>query len=129
MPTLKQITCSIEWTSSNVPLKEYQTSFADGSVETYIAVPPLPTPFSVHLQSHGFIAPGLAMFVYIDGVYQCNRNRVDLRSPIKASKGSKSEVEFRVRQKERRLTDGTIVGKQWKFEKLNIGKNNGLFAM
>ena len=32
-------------------------------METYIAVPEEPTPFSIRLTSKGYIAPGLAMFV------------------------------------------------------------------
>lgn len=31
-------------------------------------------------------------------------------------------MDFRVRQKEERLEDGTFMGKQWMFEKVNIGK-------
>ena len=68
MPTLKQLTCNVEWASSGVPLPEYHTIYADGYVETFIPIPSTPTPFSVHLQSHGYIAPGLAMFVYASGV-------------------------------------------------------------
>ena len=56
MPTLKQITCTVEWTGANTPLKEYQTTYGDGYVQTFIAVPSVSTPFSVHLQSKGYIA-------------------------------------------------------------------------
>lgn len=64
MPTLKQLTCNVEWAGSRLSLQEYNTIYADGYVETFIAVPSTPTPFSVHLKSQGYIAPGLAMFVY-----------------------------------------------------------------
>jgi len=121
MPTLKQLTCTIEWSGSNLPLEEYGTTYADGYVETYIAVPESPTPFSVHLKSSGYIAPGLAMFVYMDGVYQCNRNRQNLHIPDENSKKKQTEVSFRVRQKEERMPDGGFQGKQWRFEKVNIG--------
>ena len=67
MPTLKQLTCNVEWTSSGHPLPEYHTIYADGYVETFIPIPTTPTPFLVHLRSHGYIAPGLAMFVYASG--------------------------------------------------------------
>ncbi|KAL9124875.1 MAG: hypothetical protein Q9217_005847 [Psora testacea] len=120
MPTLKHITCTVEWASSNIPLQEYLTTYADGYVETYIVVPPLPTPFCVHLRSRGYIAPGLAMFVYIDGVYQCNRNRHNLKVPAETTSRRQSEVSFRVRQKEERRSDGTFEGKSWKFEKVKI---------
>jgi hypothetical protein len=67
MPTLKHLTCHVEWASSQVPLSEFQTAYADGYVETYIAVPSFPTPFEIRLTSNGYIAPGLAMFVFVSG--------------------------------------------------------------
>ena len=48
----------------------------------------LPSPFSVHLTSHGYTAPGLAMFVYVDGVYQVNRNRHNSKIPDEGTKRS-----------------------------------------
>ncbi|KAL1960740.1 hypothetical protein VTO42DRAFT_6570 [Malbranchea cinnamomea] len=98
MPTLKQLTCHVEHGYSTVPLKEYGTAYSDGCVETYIAIPSnpanIPTPFSIHLTSDGYIAPGLAMFVFIDGVYQCNRHRDDLVWDVK------KEKEFKEKEKE-----------------------------
>ncbi|EFE44153.1 hypothetical protein TRV_01046 [Trichophyton verrucosum HKI 0517] len=78
MPTLKQLTCHIEWANCSIPFKEYGVTYRDGSVECLVPVQPASTPFSIRLTSSGYIAPGLAMFVYMDGVYQCNRNRDDL---------------------------------------------------
>ncbi|MCJ1305837.1 hypothetical protein MMC08_008654, partial [Hypocenomyce scalaris] len=120
MPTLKQLTCNLEWTGSGTPLTEYQTAYSDGFVETFVAVPSIPTPFSVRLRSHGYIAPGLAMFVYMDGQYQCNRNRRNLRMPDGTSSRKHTEINFHVRQKEDMLEDGTFIGKEWRFEKLNV---------
>lgn len=120
MPTLKQLTCTVEWSASSLPLKEYQTTYTDGFVETYVAIPPVPTPFSVRLRSHGYIAPGLAMFVYMDGEYQCNRNRPNLKIPDETTPKKYTEIDFRVRQKEEMMSDGTFRGKQWRFEKLAI---------
>lgn len=124
MPTLKQITCNVEWSDSSLVLQEYQTVYADGFVETYIAVPSTPTPFSIRLRSNGYIAPGLAMFVYMDGVYQCNRNRRNLKIPDGTTTRTQTEVDFRVRQKEEMMPDGTFNGKQWRFEKLRAGPFN-----
>ena len=104
-------------------MQEYQTSYADGFVETYVAIPSVPTPFSVHLKSHGYIAPGLAMFVYMDGIYQCNRNRRNLKIPDGTSSSKHTEVDFHVRQKEEMTSDGTFIGKQWRFEKLRPGQS------
>ncbi|KAG8530864.1 uncharacterized protein KY384_004221 [Bacidia gigantensis] len=122
MPVLKNITCNVEWSGSNTPLREYQTSYSDGYVETYIAVPQLSPPFSIHLQSNGYISPGLAMFVYMDGVYQCNRNRSNLKVPFEGSSKTKTDVDFRVRQKEEGTMDGTFRGKQWQFARVNVGE-------
>lgn len=121
MPTLKNLTCHVEWSSSNIPLQEFETTYADGFVQTYIAVPAIATPFSIHLHSDGYIAPGLAMFVYMDGEYQCNRNRTNLRIPDGNSERKKTEVNFIVRQKEEIMADGTFRGKQWQFGELSVG--------
>ncbi|PGH11824.1 hypothetical protein AJ80_06982 [Polytolypa hystricis UAMH7299] len=131
MPTLKQLTCHIEWANSGVPFKEYGVSYQDGLVESYIAVPPASTPFCINLKSGGYVAPGLAMFVFIDGVYQCNRNRDDLVAPecndsieTATTKRMQTEVDFRVRQKEERLVGGGLVGRSWRFEPLKIIDND-----
>ena len=121
MPTLKQLTCSLEWESTSVALQEYQTTYSDGYVETYIVVPDNPTPFSIHLQSNGYIAPGLSMFVYMDGVYQCNRLRRNLRMPEEDSPKHHTEIDFRVRQKEQILSKGRFIGMAWNFNRVNIG--------
>lgn len=124
MPTLKQLTCHIEWANCSIPFKEYGVTYRDGSVECFIPVQPASTPFSIRVTSSGYIAPGLAMFVYMDGVYQCNRNRVDLimkKGSCKAKTKTK-DVNFCVRQKEERLADGSWIGRPWRFEPLQRGK-------
>ena len=121
MPTLKQLQCHIEHGSSNSRLLEFCTSYGDGFVETYVSVPSRPSPFSIHLLSDGYIAPGLAMFVFIDGVVQCNRNRVGLIPAGKDVDPRKTEVDFRVRQKEDRMDDDHFMGREWTFENLNTG--------
>ncbi|KAL2037699.1 hypothetical protein N7G274_009644 [Stereocaulon virgatum] len=126
MPTLKHLTCHVEWASSQVPLSEFQTAYADGYVETYIAVPSFPTPFEVHLTSDGYIAPGLAMFVFMDGVYQCNRNRQNLQIPGEDVPKNLTEINFQVNQKERQIEDGSFHGKDWRFEKVNIVESSDI---
>lgn len=114
--------------------------YGDGYVQTFVAVPSFSTPFSVHLQSKGYIAreyrrihpkeylmdpdiplAGLAMFVYMDGEYQCNRNRQNLKIPNETTTPRQTEIDFRVRQKEEVQPDGTFAGSQWKFRELNVG--------
>lgn len=126
MPTLKQLTCHVEWANSRVPFHEHATSYEDGVVTSYIAVPTAPTPFCINLKSSGYIASGLAMFVFMDGVYQCNRNRDDLVSSIGLEKADKKafEVNFSVRQKEEKLPDDGWIGRTWRFEPLQIGKQD-----
>ena len=121
MPTLKQVTCSVEC-DNTVRLREHGTLYSDGFVSTYIVVPPQPTKFSIHVTSEGFIARGLAIYVFIDGVPQCNRNRTDLLYPCAGLKKSDYEVKFRIRQKEEKLADGKWVAREWTFADLNIGK-------
>ncbi|KAL9592496.1 MAG: hypothetical protein Q9179_006657 [Wetmoreana sp. 5 TL-2023] len=134
MPTLKQLSCHVEWSASglSLPLQEYGTAYSDGLVETYIAIPPISTPFSIRLQSDGYIAPGLSMFVYIDGEYQCNRGRNNLKIPTGTTLKNQTNVDFVVRQKEEVVSGGQFLGRQWMFGKadgpndLNLAMSSGL---
>lgn len=67
------------------------------------------------------------MFIFMDGIYQCNRNKNGLIYSSTAKSGVSSvpkarDVGFRVRQKEEKLPDGKWVGKPWRFEPLRISK-------
>jgi len=120
MPSLKQLTCSIELGSTHTKIIEYGKDYGDGHVTSYIAVPSEEVKFSIHLTSHGYIAPGLAMFVYMDGQYQCNRNRRGLQVPAKGVRDEQVEVDLRVRQKESKQADGSFLGRDWTFHGLNL---------
>lgn len=125
MPRLKGLHCQVEWDSPNhTPFHEYKTTYGDGFVLCYIAIPLSPTNFVIRLKSNGYIAPGLAMFVYIDGEYQCNRNRNNLLIPAEGVNEKDSEIDFRVRQKECSGQDGTWTAKQWQFQKATEGKRS-----
>lgn len=89
-------------------------------VETFVAVPSGSEQFAIRLMSNSFIAPGLAMYVFIDGVYQCNRNRQGLK--LQNPSYGRPLIDFRVRQKEERQRDGSMTAHEWRFEKLNVGK-------
>ncbi|KAL9005778.1 MAG: hypothetical protein Q9188_001444 [Gyalolechia gomerana] len=125
MPSLKQLTCNVECSAPgpSLPLQEYGTTYSDGLVETYIAVPPVPTPFAIRLKSDGYIAPGLSMFVYIDGVYQCNRGRSNLKIPDSTTQKRQTNIDFVVRQKEEPIRGGSFFGSQWIFGKLEEEPN------
>ena len=121
MPTLKQLTCEIEWGNQKTPFPEYGTTYGDGVVETYIAIPDHAQPFAVHLTSKGYVAEGLAMMVFMDGEYQCNRNRLSLKPPEPEVSPRMTNIELRVRQKEKPLGRGTYLGRGWRFDKHNVG--------
>lgn len=123
MPSLKQLTCSIELGPGNTPLKEYGARYYDGAVETLIAVPETAIPFSIHVASEGYIAPGLAVYVFIDGVYQCNRNKSIGDSVGDRGDPTGCNAEFRLRQKEEKLPDGSFLGRGWSFAKLDVGES------
>jgi len=78
--------------------------------------------FSIHLTSEGYIASGLAMFVYIDGQYQCNRHRTDLSMSESEAINTGSHINFRVRQKEEPQTGTDFIGRDWSFVPLRLGK-------
>lgn len=115
MPTLKDLHCSIELSNSGQPLQEMGTVYGDACVETFISVPKERHKFTIHLSSTNFIAPGIAMYVFIDGVYQCNRNRQNLEPRMPPDR--RSLVNFRVRQKEEIQKDGSMVAREWTFER------------
>nr|POF26100.1 hypothetical protein CFP56_22248 [Quercus suber] len=117
MPVLKQIWCSVIL-SNGTPLTEYATKYKDGIVETYIAVPDTPQSFFVRVTSEGFLAEGLGAFIYIDGKYQANRNRVDLKHPAYGVPSSSYEIDFRFRQKEEMNGPESFVGRAWTFATL-----------
>ncbi|KAK4545788.1 hypothetical protein LTR36_002742 [Oleoguttula mirabilis] len=119
MPKLKQLTCAVELGASRTKLKEYGARYSDGVVETFIAVPDTQVPFCVHVQSEGYIAPGLAVFVFMDGQYQCNRNKLRLAMPSDDVPPTQYEVDFCMRQKEEKTAGGTFVGRDWSFAQLD----------
>ena len=122
MPTFKQISCSIELGPSNTKLKEYDKRYKDGIVEMFVAVPEIEVPFHIRIQSHGYIAPGLAAFVYMDGDYQMNRNRRDLPLPGPGVTPTDYQIDFCMRQKEEKTTKGLFVGRDWTFSSLDKGQ-------
>src|ERR1700710_367066 len=119
MPTLGDLTCRVERTDpDHTPLEEHATTYGDKLVESVLKVPLEPTPFTISLVKHSYVFEGLSMFVFIDGIYQCNRNRCDMRYSDESFRSSESchrggVVDFRVRQKEEYLRTGECVGKAW----------------
>lgn len=123
MPELNQVTCSIELGRTNRKLRKYGTTYGNKQVQCYTAVPNEEVNFSIRLTSKGYIAPGLAMFVFVDGQYQCNRNRAGLRLPDGGTSPRDYEVDFRVRQKEEQQPNDKFIGRDWSFASLNTSKS------
>lgn len=122
MPQLKHLACTVQWADTGAPFQEYGTVYGDGIVETFIVVPDEPQPFNIHLKSLNFICEGLATVVFIDGNYQANRNRVNLKPFAKNTPRGRTEVDFLLRQKEKPIGDGVYMGREWRFDNHNIGK-------
>ncbi|KAF2432964.1 hypothetical protein EJ08DRAFT_102665 [Tothia fuscella] len=119
MPSNGLLSCAIELGNSNLRLREYGTTYEDRTVETYVAIPTQRTPFGIRLNSYGYISPGLSVYVFIDGVYQTNRNKRGIIPPS-IDEPDAANVQFRVGQKEDLLRDGRVIARGWWFEKLNI---------
>ncbi len=122
MPSLKDLVCHVQWADTGSSFPEYATAYGDGLVETYIAIPSHPQVFNIRLKSRMFVSEGLAMVVFIDGQYQCNRNRVNLQPGSKDVPENRSTIDFLVRQKEKPLGDGTYMGREWRFDDYNLGE-------
>lgn len=120
MPEHGLLSCSIELGESNTQLREYGTTYANKTAETYVAIPSQPTPFSIRLNTKGYISPGLAIFVFIDGIYQTNRNKRHIKQPTLDDPNAAS-FQVRMGKKEDLLKDGRVISRGWWFEKLNIG--------
>lgn len=123
MPTLGHLTCNILLPPTDTPLPEYKRKYLDSSVSVYVPVPDIPVlevapAFNIYLSSDAWLAPGLAVFVYIDGVYQCNRSR-----RTSSDGPSRGAVEVRLRQKEEKVAGGLgdFVGREWRWVALDVG--------
>jgi hypothetical protein len=103
MPTCNKISGAIILPPTDTPLPEYHRRYLDSSVSVYVPVPDIPIlhaapSFNIQLWTDGYIAPGLAMFVYIDGRYQCNRSK-RMPPPGLGRGDGNGGIEMRVRQK------------------------------
>ena len=124
MPQLKDLVCTIEHGPLERPLEEYGTTYGDGVVETFVAIPSGSRPFSVHLTSLAFIAPTVGMYVFIDGQYQGNRNRDNLTPPPANKARHKSTINLRLRQHEKHTPSEyseRFIATSFDFEKLDLG--------
>lgn len=132
MPKLGALTASILLPPTDAKLPEYKRVYRDSSVSCFVPVPNIPIlhsapSFGVEVKSDSWIAPGISVFVFIDGVYQCNRNK---RTPPQGSEGG-SGMSIRLRQKEEKYGTGSgqqpavsradFVARNWKWVELDIG--------
>jgi hypothetical protein len=115
MPILGQLDCSIR-VANRIRLHEYGTKYDKHAVQTYVAIPDVPTAFSITLRAAEYISPGLAAFIFIDGVYQCNKAKggFDPKTNPKA--------EFNFYSKDETIGKGRFISRDWRFEKLQISE-------
>jgi len=121
MPALGSLECYVELAESGFRLNEYDTFWASNAVECYIAIPNQPSPFQIRLSATGYFSPSLAAYVFIDGVFQCNRFKRGLLPPTNGSKLEDSRVDFNFKSKDYTLQGGRMISHPWRFEKLNVG--------
>ena len=119
MPTLGLLRCHLKWQGCEKPIQEHAIEYSDSHVQTYIPVPPNPTPFFVHVSTEGYIATGLSAFVYIDGEYQCNRGRRGIKYPGQGVNPAEICIDMKMRQKEVTMADGAHWGMPWMFKQVN----------
>jgi hypothetical protein len=118
MPTSNHVSCTVRLANSfDEPVPEYATTYSDCAVSTYIAIPQHRIWFEIHLDSDGYIAPGLAAFVYIDGNYVGNKNTVGF------TPGIEHQLHL-VFDGFEELSDGgeNVTKRNWWFEEFNVGK-------
>ncbi|PVH98128.1 hypothetical protein DM02DRAFT_630500 [Periconia macrospinosa] len=117
MPSLRNLHCSITLPEFDMVLPEGKTTCDEPIVRTHITVPPArPLPFEVRLTSSKYIAPGLSMYVFINGEYQCKLEKTGMELLRGALCETQSLVDFRVRQRLVYLEDGSIVPTEMMFE-------------
>jgi hypothetical protein len=115
MPLLGSLDCSIQ-VGNNGVLYEYGVKHEKNAALCYVAIPDVTTDFTLILQNREYISPGLAVYVYIDGVYQCNRAKSNMDPKHKPG------TQFTLKGKEDELAPGQFIQRPWKFEPLNIGE-------
>ena len=116
MPSLGFLSCHIILANRNHPFAEYGTSYFDSAVETYIVVPLNRLQFLISLKADGYIAPGLAALIFIDGKYQANRNQRGFLA------SSKTKFNLLFTGGEHHEADGTFVKTAWWFDNVNFGR-------
>ena len=117
MPELNCMHCTIEVDTSDQPLRESDLKYGNQRVQCRLHVPEGDSEFSIRFATSYYSPPGLAVFVFIDGQYQANRNYT----------GSEPHIELRFRQKEEPRDDGrTFIGRAWRFSTPKQGRREEL---
>ena len=118
MPTLNHVTSTVRLANAlDEPVPEYATAYSDRAVSAYIAIPQHRSWFEIHLDSDGYVAPGLAAFVYVDGTYAGNKNAVGF-APRRANCLRLVFDGF----EELAEDGGSVTKRNWWFEEFNIGE-------
>ncbi|KAF4552295.1 Protein phosphatase PP2A regulatory subunit B [Elsinoe fawcettii] len=120
MPELSGIKCTVELGANNQVLDEFHTTYGNQRVGCYLCVPDNDQPFSIHVTTTSFVHTGIAVFAFMDGQYQANRNKTGIPSTIAGTDvDRKGQVDIRLRQKEEADASGKfIIGREWRFSTL-----------
>lgn len=121
MPELNGMQCRVEIGPHSEPLLEQCAVYSDRSVGCLVCIPCHDIAFNIHLSADLSIAPGLAIFVFIDGHYQANRNITGLAGAEDLDHTT-SQIHMRLRQKEEVAAhNASLVGREWCFSRIKTG--------
>jgi hypothetical protein len=133
MPILNDLECHIKPFESSIPFKELDTRFRGRSATTLVQALGTITRFCITIKSTKYISSGLGVFIYIDGVYQCNRLKLELKIPCagEAFDVDKSGINFVLSQAESHLYDESLPNggaafrvRPWQFGPLHSSKSS-----
>lgn len=119
----------VENATTATPFPEHGTQYHDGVVEAFLEVPGRTTDFAIRLQLDEHVAPGLQVFVFIDGVYQCNRIVRGLLPPDDPSAAVNYQVDVKMRQMETEIDHGLFLGNRWSVGRLRSGKFESMLLL
>ncbi|GAM84193.1 hypothetical protein ANO11243_021860 [Dothideomycetidae sp. 11243] len=119
MPDLNCMRCTIEIGPNHEAVQELGVSYSNQRVQCYVGVPNTDVAFCIRFETSSYISPGLAVFVFIDGQYQANRNFTRPPLQLVSSSTVNHKIDECIRQKEEfRTKSDLMIGRAWHFSKI-----------
>jgi hypothetical protein len=115
MPALGHLECHLELEPGGIQFDEYRIQYSNSAVKSYVVVPGHSSTFSIVLNVEGYIAPGLSVYVFMDGVFQVSKNKAT------GGRNAKKGIQLRFSQREQHITNERVIARDWRFEKFNVG--------